>query len=70
MRIEQTSKAGTVYHVLKYPPVVQREIVEHYIKDESGGAVNSNNDNDDEIIDPIQKKEKNNKYKEMTHLNC
>ena len=38
--IEQTSKAGTVYHVLKYPPVVQREIVEHYIKDESGGALN------------------------------
>lgn len=32
LRVEQTSKAGTVYNVLKYPPGVQREIVEHYIK--------------------------------------
>lgn len=30
--VEQTSKIGTVYTVLKYPPVVQKEIVEHYIE--------------------------------------
>ncbi len=29
---EQTSKIGTVYTVLKYPPEVQKEIVEHYIE--------------------------------------
>ncbi len=30
--VEQTSKIGTVYTVLKYPPAVQKEIVEHYIE--------------------------------------
>ena len=30
--VEQTSKAGTVYTVLKYPPEIQKEIVEHYIE--------------------------------------
>ena len=30
--VEQTSKIGTVYTVLKYPPEVQKEIVEHYIE--------------------------------------
>ena len=29
---EQTSKIGTVYTVLKYPPAIQKEIVEHYIE--------------------------------------
>ncbi|MCR5626220.1 MAG: DNA helicase RecQ [Lachnospiraceae bacterium] len=29
---EQTSKIGTIYTVLKYPPSVQKEIVEHYIE--------------------------------------
>ena len=30
--VEQTSKIGTVYTVLKYPHAVQKEIVEHYIE--------------------------------------
>lgn len=30
--VEQTSKIGTVYTVLKYPHTVQKEIVEHYIE--------------------------------------
>ena len=30
--VEQTGKTGAVYTVLKYPPDVQREIVEHYIE--------------------------------------
>jgi len=30
--VEQTSKIGTVYTVLKYPPEVQKEIVDHYIE--------------------------------------
>ena len=30
--VEQTSKIGTVYTVLKYPHMVQKEIVEHYIE--------------------------------------
>ena len=30
--VEQTSKLGTVYTVLKYPPAVQKEIVEHYLE--------------------------------------
>ncbi len=29
--VERTSKTGTVYTVLMYPPVVQKEIVEHYV---------------------------------------
>ncbi len=34
--VEQTGKTGTVYTVLKYPPDVQREIVEHYIESRGG----------------------------------
>ena len=30
--VEQTSKIGTVYTVLKYPPAVQKEIVGHYVE--------------------------------------
>ena len=30
--VEQTSKIGTVYTVMKYPPEVQKEIVDHYIE--------------------------------------
>ncbi|MCR4763146.1 MAG: DNA helicase RecQ [Lachnospiraceae bacterium] len=31
VNVEQTSKLGTVYTVLAYPPEVQKEIVEHYV---------------------------------------
>ena len=31
VNVEQTSKLGTIYTVLAYPPEVQKEIVEHYV---------------------------------------
>ena len=37
--VEQTSKIGTVYTVLKYPPAVQKEIVGHYVEIRNQAAV-------------------------------
>lgn len=44
--VEQTSKIGTVYTVLKYPPAVQKEIIEHYIEIRNQADIEDDEDGD------------------------